>query len=257
MLSLVWGGFPAKGNSMPEENKTENKTEEKKEVIDKKLFEEAIATRDAAKEKLRAYEEELNKIRSTESERAKKEAADAAAAEQAKLVEQGKYQDAIKNIENKYKNELSQKDQLVAKALVPAAIKAAASKVKNIVPEAIDDLPSLLSKNIQLDPNTYQIVVVGEDGKPLTDEKMQPVSVDTFVTSYVTKKPHFVKDGMPTGTGLKPGVGAGGQAFTVEQALVDPKILKAWEAADPEGCKAAFDLYNSPESIRERKAKGK
>jgi hypothetical protein len=219
----------------------------------KALFEDAIKTRDAAKERARQLEEENNKFKQTEQDAKKKETERQQQTEQEKLTSQGKYQEALNNVESKYKTEIESLYSAVNSAFVPSTIKAAAATVKNITTEALNDLPDLLSKKIKLDPKTLKPFVVGDDGKQLCDEKLQPISVESFVSTYVSSRPYMLADGMAKGVGVRPGAGTTGSAtFTVESALRDSKLNAEWKKADPEGHKRAFETYHSPEAIKAR-----
>lgn len=234
---------------MPEPVK-EEKVEEKDW---KKIAEEAIATRDAAKQKNRQVEEELTKYRQTEAERATREAQSREEQERAKLAEQGKYQEAVKLVETKYQGEIQNIYSKITETFVPAAIKSAASKMKNITPEALQDLPSLIGGKIKLNPKTFEAFVANEKGEPLTDEKLNPVPLESFVESFVKARSYMLVDGMPKGTGAGP-ITTTGKAYTIENALTDPKLDKEWQKADPTGHARALEdfMKDAPRRARER-----
>lgn len=212
----------------------------------------------ATQAKNKQFEDELNKYRQAEQEAKTKELQTKEEQERNKLTEQGKYQEALKNVEtsltSKYQSEITNLYSAVNNEFVPAVIKAAAGRIPNIVKEALEDLPRALSGKVRLDPKTMKPFVVGDDGKPMIDEKLVPVSVDAFVESFVKARPYLLADGMPKGTGLVAGSGAGGgKAFTVQAALGNPKMAAEWKKADPTGYTNAFQEYHA--SLLKPKAK--
>lgn len=210
----------------------------------------AFEARDAIKSRLRDRETELEKYKSEiEQTRAEKEAA-ARAKQASELEQQGKYKEALELQEKRFNETISQQKARVESRILPLAIKSAASKVKGITPEAMEDLPYLLRDHVGLDHETFEPFVKGDDGKPLTNEKLQPVTVDEFVTSFVTKRSYMLADSMPGRHGAKAPQDA--KSFTIEQAMKDAKIYEEWEKADPEGLRAAEAAYLDPMAVARR-----
>jgi hypothetical protein len=186
-------------------------------------------------------EEELTQYRQSEAERKAKETQTQEEQERAKLTEQGKYMEAVKLVETKHQSEVQNLYSTINTTFVPAAIKSAGAKVKNITPEALEDLPSLLTNRIKLHPKTFQPFVVDEKGEQLKDEKLNPISVESFVESFVKSRTYMLVDGMPKGTGAT--ATSGGKALTIEAAMADPKLGAEWKKSDPQGYQAAFSAY--------------
>jgi hypothetical protein len=226
---------------MPEEVKPESHTQEEW----KSIVTEAQQTRDAAKAKLeevhtnyKALVAEKERLASIVKQREIQETQTKEQQQKAELEQQGKYQEALKLTETKWGEKYTNLQRSAAQRLVPLAITQAAAKVENITPEAIDLLPDVLAKHIDINPDTLEVYVKDENGKPMTEKgSMKPISVDDFVKAFVTSKTIFLKDAMP----VKHGLGTSGKAITIEQAMADPKLAKEWATNDPAGFQAAMD----------------
>ncbi len=237
---------------MADEVTTETKQEE---VVPKAHLLDAISTRDAAKARAKELEDKLAKYETAEKDRQTQDNSSKEKQTRESLAKDGKwadlekvYESSLKSVDENYKKALTSKDQLYEKRIVPTAIKQAAMKVKNINPEALDDLSELLSRQVKLNFDSFEPVVVDQDGKPKLMPSgvngTSPVSLDFLVEETVKAKPYFLLGVLPKGTGTKAGAGQSGAAtYTIEQALVSPKINAEWKAADPEGHAEAFREY--------------
>ena len=210
---------------------------------------ESASSRDRAKAEVRAATAELEKYRSAERARAQETESATQKAAREKLEQEGRYHEALKGVEDKAAAEITKTRTRVAERLVPLAIKSAASKVANLARESIDDLPSLLRDHIALDPDTLEVYVKGADGKPLVDDRLQPVPVEKFITDWIGTKPYLLIDSMPRRHGQSPGAG---KKFSIEQAVADQAVYDAWKAEDPDGLAAAEKAYWSPQSAKAR-----
>jgi hypothetical protein len=212
----------------------------------KEALDEVVSSRDALKEKARAYESELAKYKAEAQVRAQAEAVKSDEIQRKQLEEQGKYQEALRTTESKWKNQLDTVRSTAAARLVPLAIQTAAGQIQNLTPEAARDLPALLRDRIAIDENTLELYVKGTDGKPLMDDKLNPVPVEAYVQSFVAERPYLMTDAMPARHGQ-----AGGKAkpnFDFAKTIDNPELGKAWEQADPAGYDAARKAYWSPEN---------
>lgn len=73
--------------------------------------------------------------------------------------------------------------------------------------ESLPELAKLLGADLDLDGN-LEPFVKGEDGKPRTDKDGKPVTIEGFVTEYLSGHPHHLKGGTST-----PGRAMGGATF--------------------------------------------
>lgn len=213
-------------------------------------LEDAKVKRDKWKGQAKAQEAELEQLRQERQQRLAKDAEAQDAAKLKDLEAQGKYQEALKSTEEKYKAQVEKVRQAAANKLIPMAIKSAAASLANLAPGTVDDLPALLAGRIGIDPDTLELFVRGDDGKPITDEKLGLVPVDKFIKGFVQERPYLLLDGMPRQHGQTPG--RGGKSMDYAQALANPELMKAWEKDDPEGLKAAEKEYWSPKAVKAR-----
>lgn len=221
---------------------------------DRAGLEAAIKARDAAKDEARKAVEKLAELEAWK--KSQEEAANQAEEEKRRqqLEKEGEYQTALEEAKKKHEADMASIQAKVQAALLPSAIQAAASKIENITPEAIGDLPTLLRDRIAVDPVTLQPFVKGEDGQPMKDPTtLKPVPVDEFIGKYVDEKPYLKKDTQVVGRGVKPGPqDAPVDGFTVAAALKDQKVMKRWQEVDPEGHKKAFDEHFAPSNLQAR-----
>ena len=199
----------------------------------------------AEKEALAA---ENAKFREAEQQRIAKEDEHKRTAEQTKLAEQGKFKEALELADKKRDEEVSTTASIYEKKHVPLLIKDALRESKiPVVPTAVADISDALAGKIGFDRKTGEAFIKGENGKPLLDEKMAPVSVQSFLEKYVEDRPHYKADQMVTNaSGLKPGAkGAIGDiTFTPENALNSRAVAEAWEKADSVAYHKAMKEYS-------------
>jgi hypothetical protein len=102
--------------------------------------------------------------------------------------------------------EITRRDERL-RSMLGSEIKAAATAA-GARAESLPELVKLLGAELDLDPQTLEPFVKGKDGKPATDKDGKPVSIEGFVTQYLTDHPHHL--GRKTG---KPGGAPGGATF--------------------------------------------
>lgn len=218
--------------------------------------------RDRAKEQARVLSEQqatmqkqLDDLSKKEKARADEEAKRTEEANRSKLESEGKYREALESEQKKWNEKVTSLQATATRRLLDAGITAAASTIEKLTPEARADLPYLLRDSVRVNPETFELEVLGQDGKPLSevkDGKLQPVPVASFLQQFVAKRPYLLLDGMQKGAGSKPGGQDGSVHYTAAQAINDEKIREDWKAKDPEGFKKAFDEYNSPANMAKR-----
>lgn len=211
----------------PDQAKAQAQPDDAKEPIkDWTEVKRIIAERDELKGKVRDMSSKLDELFSEKQARDAKAKADAEKAEMAQMEEQGKYREALQKTNQTWEERHRGYQQKVTSTLLPNAIKAAASAIPNIDPDAIEDLPALLRDRVQLDPDTLQPMVLGPDGKQLKDDSLNPISLDDFVSEFVRSRPRMLLDSTARGSGAKPGRGAGQRAVTMADLLNDPALAK-------------------------------
>lgn len=210
----------------------------------KEALDEVVSSRDALKAKAKEYEVELQKFRADAEARARQESIKNDELQRKQLEEQGKYQEALRTTETKWKTQLEQTRSQAAAKLVPLAIQTAASTIANLTPEAVRDLPALLRDSIAIDENTLELYVRGQDGKPLMDDKLNAVQVNDFVRGFVAERPYLLTDSLPARHGQTSGKAK--PNFDFAKTIDNPELAKQWQAADPEGFLKAEKEYWSP-----------
>ena len=232
-----------------------------------KNFDDLVKQRDELKATGRANQARLDALEAEAKDRAAKEAKSKEDQDRQRLEGEGKYKEALESSQKKFQGELDTLRQASIHAIAPGAIRSAAMKVQDVIPDAIGDIEKVLSPFVRVEfvNGRFETTVVGEDGKPLKDEKLAPVSVESFVSSEVQKRSWWILGGVSTGSGAKLPGNAGTKIikpeWTPEAALANPRVNAEWAKADPEGYAKAFQEYNSPFNAQRRaqeamKAKG-
>ena len=209
----------------------------------------AIKSRDEVKSKFNNMSVELDTLRKTVQEREAKEQQTKEQSEKQNLEQQGKYQEALQLTEKKWNEKYIGLKTSAAQRLVPLAVNKAASAIENLTKEALNDLPDLVSRYIDINPETLEVYVKGADGKPATDSGLKPILVENFIKDFVTARPYLLKSTMPVSHGA---TGSDGKAITIEQALNDPAAAEAWAKADPEGFQKAVEGRHQKAKIKPR-----
>ena len=220
----------------------------------KEAWTELVTDRDSLKERVRSIDAEIQGFRQKEAERAKTETQTKQQLEQAKLESEGNYKQALQNAEQKWQSKLEENRRATAERLVPLAIKTAALSVKGLTPEAVNDLPKLLSDVVSLNPDDLNVFVKGPDGKPLLDEKLNAVTLESYLQQFASARPYLLADGLPTRHGQS--AGNKGTTMSYEAALGDRKLMAQWEQSDPAGLKLAEQAYYAPSAVKARTLAG-
>jgi hypothetical protein len=172
------------------------------------------------------------------------------------LEKEGKYKEILDQATTKHQQELSAIRAAAAGKLLNTAIAAAAGQIEKLTPEARADLPFLLRDQVRINPETFAVEVIGDDGKPaqvLKDNKLTPLALAEHLQAFVLKRPYMMIDSMLKGVGNRPGAGnESTKGLTIEEALKDPPKLALWEKEDPEGYTKAMADYANPARMVER-----
>ncbi len=195
--------------------------------------EKAIAARDAAKTALREAQERAGKH---EADRNAADAArlkaeeDRAAAEHAKKGE-------IDQLRTLLTKGATEREAKISSTLRDKALIAAVRGVDRIVPGAVEDIVDQLRGRSRYDIDSDAVVVLDSAGQPLKDTSGKPVAVDAYIGEWLGKRPHYLLDGTPQGTG-----GEGGKKPVVG------KIMTEAQAAGMSPLELAKHLQANPGS---------
>jgi hypothetical protein len=176
-----------------------------------------IAGRDTTKGELRAAQEEVGRVRT------EKDAAEAARVkaenEKAALehTKKGEFDKATELLTKGHK----EREAKIAAQLRDKALKAAVAAFPKIVPAAIDDVCDQLRGRSRYDFDADAVVVLDPAGQPVKDDSGKPVQVDAWLGSFLEKRPHYLLDGTPKGTGAGGGDGGKGSGRTATAAQVE------------------------------------
>jgi hypothetical protein len=205
-----------------------------------------IKQRDEFKSKAREQETRLSQLESAERDRQARDEQARTTAEQEKLKNEGKYREALELSEKKWKGQVDVFKGRAAAQLVPLAIQGAAAQISNLTPEAMKDLPSLLERQLSIDAETLEVYPVGLDGKRLVDETLKPISVEQYVSKFVSSRPYLLRDQMPVSHGAVGGASKGKVSIDVN----DEKAMQELAERDPEGYKAAVSEQISTKNLK-------
>jgi hypothetical protein len=217
-------------------------------------FKKVVAQRDGLKSKLGETEQRLSQYEAEKAAHESEKAARREQDEQKKMAEQGQWQELLAKKDKQHKEEVGRIKEAVTKNVVPLWIRAAASEVPNLTPEARRDLPLLLREYIRVD-EFGQAAVVHETGLPALDDNGKPVDPVAFIKSFVGARSYMLLDGMPKAHG---GSGAGEPTKAVKdiETMMESKDnegMAKWQATDPVSFTQALNSYTVSLS---RKARG-
>ncbi len=159
--------------------------------------EKIISGRDADKGKVREYNEKLGKLEADAAAaiaKAAKAEEDKAAAEHMK---KGELDQARALLTKEYKD---REAKLSSKARDKHLAALVASNDK-IIKSAIPDIVEAMRGRTQYNFDTETVVVLDVAGQPQKDGDGNPMSVDSFISGWLEKRPHYLLDKLPTGTG--------------------------------------------------------
>lgn len=210
--------------------------EVKSTLVERSHLDDVIKDRDAAKAKVREYEAKVTKYETEQLERSAKEAK---IVEESKLLEaeeSQKYQEAKRILDEQHTAKYKKLQENVNKKYVPASILAAASKIPGLTQDAIELLPTLLERQVRVDPETLEPQVIDSEGRVVKSIGTDgvPMTIEELVTNFTKGKKTFFTDSLPVGTGAT-NQSSSGKAFTFENALADSRFEAEWIKKDPEG----------------------
>jgi hypothetical protein len=208
-------------------------------------FKKVINQRDQLKAKFGETEQKLQEFQAKEAAHAAELAARREAEENKKLAEKGQYEELLAKKDRQRTEEVGRIKEAVVKNVTGLWIRAAASEIPNLTPEARRDLPLLLKENIRVD-EFGQAQVVNEAGLPRLDDNGKQVDPIEFIKSFVSARSYMLLDGMPKSHGGSSTTGEPTKAakdIETMMATKDNKAMADWQEKDPAGFTQALNAY--------------
>jgi hypothetical protein len=191
----------------------------------------AIAARQALKESQRKLAEELGQLRADRDAQIKAAKDAKESAELEKMAKNGEIDKIRETLTNKHRDEITK----VATRIIDGELADAMGKLSDLVDdaEARRDLRTHLRSSCRYNPDTHQIEVVGQDGKPAHGEDGRPLNVDAFVAGHVAQRAYLRKPSANPGSGAAKGAQPpSGKAITSAQFEAMDPIARAKHFAD-------------------------
>lgn len=165
--------------------------------LPKEMAEKIIAARDADKARLRELNEKLGKL----DAEAAAAIAKANKAEEDRLalehMKKGEVDKAKEMLTKEYKDRES---KLAAKAR-DKHLAALVAANPNVVKSAVSDIVEALKGRTSYNLDSEAVVVLNADGSPQMNSEGKPLEVDAFLGDWLDKRPHYLLDKTPKGSG--------------------------------------------------------
>lgn len=184
-----------------------------KVALPKDQGEALIKARDADKARRRELDEKTGKL---EAEKSAAEQARAKAEEEKSALAAMKAGEVEKAKEILTAQARERETRLSQKYLTKH-LTAALAQRQDLVATAVDDIVDRLTRSTKYDLDSDSIVVLDEVGQPLKDESGKPVQVDSWLGKWLEKRPHYLRDKTPAGSGAAGGKPANGKSITKAQ----------------------------------------
>ncbi len=187
-----------------------------------------IAKRQATKDESRKLGERLGAL---EAEKRTAEEAAAAAKRERDAAEALKAGD-IKKLEQLHTEKLTAERTRTATRLRDKGLAAVVAKTPKLAPTAIEDVVEQLKARTQYDFESDSVIVLDAAGQPQKDDSGKPMTLDSFMGSWLEKRPHYLLDSTPSGsgatsTGTPPKGGATITSREYDAAAKDPARAQA------------------------------
>lgn len=166
-----------------------------------------IAARDANKDELRKINEQLGALTQEKTAAEQK----AAQAERDKAAAEAMKAGDITALKEIHTSELKAKEAKISGKLRDKALQALIGGNKLIVPGAVEDITEQLRARTAYNFDSDSLTVLDAAGQPLKDGSGNPLGADAFVGSWLEKRPHYLLDGTPPGSGAEGGGKPGNQ----------------------------------------------
>lgn len=156
-----------------------------------------IEHRQKIKQELRTRDEELGRLKAEKdaqvsaAEKARQDAETQAA------IKAGEFDKARQILEKQFNDQLASFETSTRASRLESIVRSN----QFILPEAADDVASLLVSSCKLNIKTNSLEVIGQDGRPRLDSDGKPMSADALVNEYLDKRPHLKRSTSPSGSG--------------------------------------------------------
>lgn len=172
-----------------------------KVTLPKDQAQKVIAERDKRAQDYRSLAEKVGAIEAAKAQAEAQAAAETRRAQEVELAKKGEVDELRKLMTGDKDRAISDLSSKLMRLHVANAV----ATNPRVVPEARADAISLLmaSAGFKLDGDTLQVVAA--DGKPLADQAGQAIGTDAFIASWLEKRPHYLLDSTPSGSGAKGG----------------------------------------------------
>lgn len=170
-----------------------------------------IAKRDEDKQSRRDYDKRIGAI-----EAEKKAAEEARAkAEADKLAMEAMNDGQVEKAKEILTKAHREREERLAGKYRDKSLAALLGSHPKLIKSAIADVTDQLAVKTKYDPDQDTLVVLDAAGQPLKDDSGKPIPVDTWVNGWLDKRPHYLSDTTPTGSGAKGGKAAGAKEISV------------------------------------------
>jgi len=140
--------------------------------------------------------------------------------QQEQALKRGEFDRIIQELAAKKDAEIQKRDRVIESFKVETPIVDAAARYRAVNPEQVK---ALIRNNVRLSPEG-EVEVLDEKGSVRYDDSGKPVSVDSFVQSWLQANPHFVS-AAPATTNTKSNV-TGNTTSKVDISKLDMKNLE-------------------------------
>ncbi len=177
------------------------------------IADKVIAGRDADKAKVRELNEKYGKL---EADAAAAVAKATKAEEEKAAIEHVKKGEMDRATELLTKTHREREAKLSAKARDKHLAALVASNEK-VIKSAIPDIVEQLKGRSRYDFDTETVIVTDAAGQPQKDTDGNPVGVDSFISGWLEKRPHYLLDKTQKGSGGQSGQRQTGTVYSNEQ----------------------------------------
>ncbi len=165
--------------------------------LPKEQADKVIAQRDAEKVSRRELAEKVGK---SEADKAAAESAKLKAEEDKTILELASKKET-EQIRALAAKDITEKMGRVSIKLRDKHLAATLATNKSLVSTAIPDVVEALKTRIAYDLESDAIVVLDAAGQPAKDDAGKPVQVDAWISEWIGKRPHYLLDKTPAGSG--------------------------------------------------------
>lgn len=135
--------------------------------------------------------------------------------EQEQAMKRGEFDKIIQELASKKDAEIQKRDRIIEEFKLNSPIVDAAARHRAVNPEQVK---ALIRNNVRLNPEG-EVEVLDREGKVRYDDSGRPLSVDSFVQTWLQENPHFVS-ATPSTTSSRSNI-AGSSATQVDIRKLD------------------------------------